>query len=182
MKKGNCVSFVVACAGCLLSITQSRAERVPAALTGNSIVLSWTEFLSERNGIGWIRTRTNNFSANVYVSSQQRIFSALQDSVVRATGQPPNGVTVKDISGTDENTLHWHFQDGAIIADTSFGLNGVRRLVVHSSDDFKTCSIDVIHAKELGTKQIRENTIWRTVEIKVSFASCVIQSGNIFAK
>ena len=170
--------ILVAALAVALMVAPSRAAQSPAALRGNSIQLGWSDLIAWTDEGGNVRNRSDFITVKVYVSVQDRIFSSFDFRSIRRRGT--GGSTTNEVSGADQNRLHWKFEDGALIADQNFGAHGARRVAISFSDDFKQCSIKVIVAKQEGSQQIRQNGL-NMGDITISGESCALQTGNVFA-
>lgn len=178
MKSPKRACIFVAGLAALLLVAPSRAAQSPAALRGNSIVLGWSDFVNWTDEGGNVKNRSDFITVKVYVSVQDRIFSSFDFRRVRRRGL--GGSTTEEVSGSDQNKLHWKFEDGALIADQNFGAHGARRVAISFTDDFKQCSIKVIVAKETGSSQIQSLGL-NMGGITISGESCALQTGNVFA-
>jgi hypothetical protein len=172
-------SMVVVCGG-LLAATQCRAETMPAALRGESIILNWSDARTIRDDSGRQKDRTQTSEIRLYVSDQGRVFSRLY----RSTG-PKDTKTISEVSGVGSNYLHWRFEGDSLVADQHFD-RGARRVAVSFSDGFRACSITVLHGKEAGAEAIRytgydDNIQYEIVAIRVTAANCSMRQGNVFA-
>ena len=177
---GTMVSVAV-----LLVTGEIRAEQtIPAALTGKSIVLSWSDMRTLKNQpSGKIITIGQDSAASVYVSTARRVFSSLKRTSY-GSGHGPKEKTNNEISGA-EHLLHWHFEDGSLVADQVF-LRGARRVSIIFADDFRNCSVRVLHGKETGGEPIvfmgmNGDGPWEVLDIKVTSTSCAVREGNILA-
>ncbi len=159
-------------------VSEGFAEPIPAALRGNSIVLSWSDYVVWKDEDDNARTASHDFVAKVYASTQDRIFSSLD--VRKVHRRHTTGSTTNEVSGSGDHKLQWKFEGGALIADQHFHKRGARRLVISFTDDFKSCSIDVIVAKEAGAVQIKENGR-ELGQVTITSQSCAVQPGNVFA-
>jgi hypothetical protein len=170
--------LVIALAG--LTAAEVRAEPMPAALRGKSIDLSYTVAVTTKSlggpdqGQTWAGQPTYSFK--LYLSLQGRIFSSYQ-------GDAPT--TRNQVSGTGETGMQWRFEDGAVVGYQAL-VRGARRVAVGFSDQFRSCSVAVIYAKEVGTGAMvtqgwhggREHEI---LDVKVLSTTCSVLQGNIFA-
>jgi len=119
-------------------------------------------------------------AVQVYVSEQGRFFSKF-DRKARGAGNRQHD---QGVSGQGSAVLNWHFQGRTIVGDQKFNGAGARRIVVSFSDDFSSCTVQVIHGKE-GQRPIRYSglTSRRPIElvsIEVTGTSCQVKKGNIF--
>lgn len=163
----------------LTMIAGSQATQTPAALRGNSIVLSWSDLITWKNRDDEMKNKSHIITIRVYVSAQDRVFSSYDFRNV-SSRRHRGGSTADEVSGGNENKLHWKFEGGALIADQQFGRHGARRVVVSFSDDFKQCTTKVIVAKASGSAEIRSQGLGMD-QITISSETCSMQSGNIFA-
>jgi hypothetical protein len=179
MKSPNRARFLIAALAGALPVAQSRADPIPAALRGNSVVLSWSDFVTWKDDEDNVKNKSDTVAVKLYVSNQDRIFSSYElrrPHKHKVTGDSP----IDEVSGVDEKKLHWKFEGGALIADENFWKNGARRLIVSFTDDFKQCSLDVFVAKKAGSPQVKH--AGRSLgEIAISAKTCSLQPGNIFA-
>jgi hypothetical protein len=162
----------------ILSAVETRAEPMPTALRGKSLVLSWTrdftlKILSGKRA-GQIISSVSPLSIKLYVSLQGRIFSSYERRDWGASEQ---------VSGSGENILHWRFEGGTLLADEA-EVRGVRRVTAGSTDGFRTCSMNVIYGKEGGTASVifqgTDNNEYELIDKKIITTSCSTQQGNIF--
>jgi hypothetical protein len=161
-----------------LAATETRAEPMPTALRGKSLVLNWTrnftlKTLSGKRA-GRIFSNVAPLAIKLYVSLQGRIFSSYER---RDWG------TSEQVSGTGENTLHWGLEGGALVADEA-EVEGVRRVIASSADGFVTCSMNVVFEKKAGTGSVvfegTDDVQYELVDGKITSTSCTVQQGNIF--
>ncbi len=131
-----------------------------------------------KDDAGDMRTAANDFTVRVYVSSQDRIFSSFE--VARWRRRHYIGSTTNEVSGSDDNKPHWKFDGDTLVADQQFQLRGARRLIMSFADDFKSCSIGVVVAKEAGSARI-EKPGRELEQLAITSQSCTVQSGNVFA-
>jgi len=156
----------------------SRAEQIPTALRGNSIILRWSEMRTwkrlEGRRAGQLFEKEFSASVTLYVSSQGRIFSKME----RSSGQPVSN----EISGSTDNVLqHWDFERDALVGYITAFERGVRRLQVDFSGRFDACSMSYVYGK-LGGKEpvISDKGNLELVDFKVIAQACSVQKGNVF--
>lgn len=178
MTRGGGFALVIALAG--LTAAEARAEPIPAVLRGKSIELSYTVYVATKSlggdnkGQTWAGQPT--YSYKLYLSLKGRIFTSYQGDAPTARNQ---------VSGTGQSNMEWRYEGGAVVGYQTL-VRGARRVVVSFSDQFKSCSIDVIYAKEVGTGAMVTQG-WHggweheILDVKVLSTTCSVQQGNIFA-
>jgi hypothetical protein len=180
MKLGNVMWAALIGIGSLQMAAEARAEAIPAALHGKSVVLSWSDARTVKDTSGNQKNVNQTSQIELYVSDLGRVFSRFE----RHTR--PNDVnTLTQVSGAPDNYLQWRFESGTLIADQKF-TKGMRRVTISFSDSFGNCSISVLHGKEVGAQAIHYNDLttnadYEIITIAVTATSCSMQSGNIFA-
>ena len=161
-----------------LGAAEARAEPMPSALRGKSLVLNWTRVftlkpLSGRRA-GQIISDEQALAIKLYVSLQGRVFSSYDR---RDWG------AVQQVSGVGENTLIWRFEKGALVADEAES-QGVRRVIASSADGFSTCAMNVVFGKKGGTEPVVFHSArgddFELLDAKIASSSCTAQQGNIF--
>ncbi len=175
-------AFVAVSLLSLLLLGPALGENAPSQLMRKSIQLSWTDARVERLESGRRVTMNQTSKVKLYVSDMGRIFSQFNRSVDRGGG----GQSRKDmdISGSSGRTLIFHAEGNTLIAD-QISTGGARRVTVTFSEDFTTCSINVIHGKSGARTRHRDlaNTQWlELLSIKVTSTSCNVTSGNVFGQ
>jgi hypothetical protein len=163
-----------------LGIGDSVADEVPSALRGKSVIVAWSDARQIKDPFGHEKSTVQNSAIKVYVSGVGRIFSQFD----RRAGSQSTSIT--QVSAKEKNwDLHWHFDNQQLIADWPF-TKGARRLSINFANNFNSCAIDVIHAKEAGSnaityKDMNNGEIYEIEAIHVASTSCTIQSENVFA-
>jgi hypothetical protein len=170
----------------VLGANEARAEPIPAALRGKSIVLGWTSTKTQMRINGThpdLQYATGtSIIVKVYMSVQGRVFSSYYKG--NMFGPTP---TFNEISGNTENVLKLHFDGAALVADEVL-TQGVRRTIVNFTDGFSACSVSVIYGKKNGTEPLivkgespNEQQLFEIVDYKLTATNCSVQQGNIFA-
>jgi hypothetical protein len=164
----------------LLSTFPLGAAEIPHFLRGKSLSLSWSRSMTFRllsgDHSGREFTRINSLGVTLYVSAKGRVFSSFRDA---------DSSVSNDVQGVGENNLHWRYEVGVLVADHAF-LKGDRRIVVSSSDGFKTCSMTIKFAKLRGTATLivkgnaASDAPAEIIDVKFLSATCSVQEGNIF--
>ena len=154
-----------------------------SAVQGKSIILSWSDHISFANPDGRITNDDNAVNVKIYVGVKNTIFSTFDNANYR---QNAKGVfrrkatqTQFDTSDSQAQNLSWRRDGGTLVAYQNFFKHGARKLIVSFSDDYSSCSLDVIIAKEQGKGVIKR--AGQTVDqADIYSKSCSIQPGNIF--
>jgi hypothetical protein len=180
MKPSGFTYFAFIGLGSLLLATDGRAEEVPAALRANSVVLSWSDSRNVKDMSGNRKHVDQTSKIKLYVSDKGRVFS-----VFDRRGNRKDAKTIAEVSGSGDNYLHWHFENGALISDQTF-VRGVRRVIISFSDNFRSCSLKVLHGKEAGAQNIHyrdfgSNDELEIEDISVTATDCSFQQGNVLA-
>jgi hypothetical protein len=162
-----------------LSFGESVAGEIPIALRGKSVLVAWSDARVSKDPFGHQRSGVQDSSIKIYVSSAGRIFSQFD----RRAGSHTNSIS--QVSGTENRNLYWHFDNRQLIADWPF-TKGARRLAINFTNNFGSCAITVIHAKEAGSsaityKDMLDGAIYEIETIRVTSTSCAIQAENVFA-
>lgn len=172
-------SLILACAVstcCAVPVLAATA----APLRGKNLALTWTDQRVEKIlGSERERSLTQSSAVTVYISSEGRFFSHLTRTVGRGF------TNVKDVSGAGRTTLNWRLSGTTLAADQQF-LRGARRLIVTFDAGFQSCSLKVLHGKEMGASAIQYLTMdsKQPVElssINVTSTNCTIAAGNPFS-
>jgi len=163
-----------------------QSSQTATALRGNSITLSWTSAKRIRGisgpGAGREYNAKDSLNLKVYVNLQGRVFSSF-DAHGRRNREP----TSFQHSESENTTLHWRFENGALVADQAF-VRGTRRIIVSSNDGFKTCSLDLICGIQGGVAPLvvhgmgLDTTDYEIIDNEISAKSCSVQQGNAFSR
>ena len=179
---GGCAGLLLVVLGGASTAAAARADQIPGALRGHSIVLGWTSTSTERPvDTGVERTYDKSFAFKVYISSPGRIFSSYDFASRNSTNLPSKN----EISGSGPSLHNWRFQDGTLVADRAFE-KGARRLVVTFSGGYTNCAINIIYGKE-GGAPIRMKADTSGIELEliddtIDSTSCELRQGNIFGE
>lgn len=159
----------------LTGMTEARAAQASIGLRGKSILLSWSRTYTVSSGEcrGGICNSWNYLKADIYVSSQGRIFSTYTNGLYKPSHA---------ISGGDDGVLNWRIEGNSLVGDQAF-IRGARRIIVDFNDSLSKCYVDIIYGKDTkgsivvhtgqGDVQTQDNN-------QISSATCSIKDGNVF--
>lgn len=160
------------------------AEGVPERLRGQSIVLSWTESrdfeAADRRG----RSHGDTLYgvAKVYVSTQGTVFGRQEAKIVIADTAQTKSFTNEDVASKEGNHVQWEFDRGVLAGDV-VNAQGVKRVSVSFSNQFRKCRLTVIYGKPGGSDSFMvqgwHNDLYVLRSAKISDNLCVVQPGNV---
>lgn len=160
-------------------IPTAAAAAIPERLRGHSLTVTWTDHRTIRDPSGREKDVTQSSALTLYVSAAGRIFSRFD----RASG-PRETKSMLQVSGAPSDFLHWNWEGGSLTADQHFN-RGARRVIISFGGDWSSCTLRVLHGKEVGTSSIfysgmNDGVVHEIISIAVTATSCTIQQGNIF--
>jgi hypothetical protein len=168
----------------LQSAPSLSADSVPEQLRGRSIVLTWVESrdfaATDHRG----RSHGDTFygGAKVYVSTQGNIFGRQEARVVVNDTAQTKSYSTEDVASKEGNHVQWEFDRGTLVGDI-VSTQGVKRISVSFSNQYKQCRLNIIYGKPGGAGSfIVEgwfNDLYVLRSAKISEIRCNIQQGNI---
>ena len=169
---------VIAVASILLLAAASAARaEPPAQLFGKSVVITWTDTRSQRDGDNpEYHTVNGSHTLSVYVSTAGRTF-------IRQVNRTRAGSGRRDQAPGQSGARTAVFEGQTM---TVFGQNrgGAQRTVVHFGNGFTGCSATTGLGFESGRTSVSMSPITgRRVEMRsltVTSVGCSVRSGNVF--
>ena len=165
----------------LLSTTSTVAlAGPPAQLMGKSVVISWSETRSQRDGDDpRVRTVDGRHTLMIYVSTAGRAFSRQINTTKLGSG------TMDQAPGQSGGTYATRVPsfDGQSMTIIAENRGGARRTVVRFDGSFSSCSATTGTGFQAGKSSVSISPITKkrveVLSVSVGGVSCSVQSGNV---
>jgi hypothetical protein len=160
------------------------AEGVPEQLRGRSVVSSWVESrdFEATDRLGRSHGDTLYGGAKIYISTQGNIFGRQEARIVINDTAEIKSFSTEDAASKDGNYVKWEFDRG-VLAGNIVNTQGVKRVSVTFSNQYKQCRLNVIYGKLGGADSFKiqgwHNDIYVLRSSKISNNRCFVQSGNV---
>jgi hypothetical protein len=161
-----------------MGVSTAASAAAPTALLNKSVVITWTESITEKGEDGRVMTHPANRERIAYISSTGRIF-------LRATNNLPGGQGVYENAPGASPAGSLAFQGSNTMVGTSVFSGFARRLTVNFGSGYSSCSASVVYGKSGGSRTWKSPDGKRTYEaiaISVGTTSCSIRDGNALAR
>jgi hypothetical protein len=165
----------------------AHGQNAPSGLRGKSIIISWSEHRSQRQGYQTTFIDvTLPVSMKIYVSTIGRPFSSL--NVTSRGGDTGSsqavGSTANDRQAGERQIT---FQGRAMVMLQGSRAGLARRIMVDFNESFASCKAQVIFAKETGSAIVttRNLNTGQRMEIRsasITGVSCSVRGSNVFAE
>jgi hypothetical protein len=160
------------------------AEVVPERLRGRSIVLNWVESreFEATDRLGRSHGDTLYGGAKVYVSTQGNIFGHQEARIAINDTAEIKSFSTEDAASKESNYVKWEFDRG-VLAGNIINTQGVKRVSVTFSNQYKQCRLNIIYGKPGGADSFKiqgwHNDIYVLRSAKISDNRCIVQTGNV---
>lgn len=151
----------------------AHAQNAPAALRGNTVVVTWVEDKNQRPvGAPEFRQERLRFSTSLYVNAEGQLLGLRFGNV--DTGR----------SRDYGSNFSAQFRRRSLEVTAAVGSNAARRIAIDFNEGFNACKARVIEGKSAGAKLWQNRTMdGRLLEVRsltISGSTCSVQKGNIF--
>jgi len=158
------------------------ASAAPKQLYDRTVVVGWTEQVSQKKSDGSISSPTIVTERLAYISTAGRLFVKGRRSINNANYSGSKSFERGPSEGASEGVLSFQ---GDRLVGTGVHVGFARRVVVTFDQSFTSCSTSVIYGRAGGPaiwKDLKDSRVTYEVQsINVSGATCSIRIGNAVA-